>query len=66
MTAAFALIAGIAVFAQTPATKPDVIYVPTPQPVVDAMLDLAQVKATDVVYDLGSGDGRIVITAAKK
>ena len=46
--------------------KPDVIYVPTPQPVVEAMLELAQVKATDVVYDLGSGDGRIVITAAKK
>jgi SAM-dependent methyltransferase len=46
--------------------KPDVIYVPTPQPVVEAMLELAQVKRTDVVYDLGSGDGRIVITAAKK
>jgi SAM-dependent methyltransferase len=46
--------------------KPDVIYVPTPQPVVEAMLELAQVKRTDVVYDLGSGDGRIVITAAKR
>jgi SAM-dependent methyltransferase len=46
--------------------QPDVIYVPTPQPVVDAMLDLAQVKRGDVVYDLGSGDGRIVIAAAKK
>jgi cyclopropane fatty-acyl-phospholipid synthase-like methyltransferase len=46
--------------------KPDVLFVPTPQPVVDAMLELAQVKAADVVYDLGSGDGRIVITAAKK
>jgi SAM-dependent methyltransferase len=54
-------------FAQTAArSTPDVIYVPTPQPVVDAMLELAQVKRTDVVYDLGSGDGRIVITAAKK
>src|SRR4026207_1378636 len=41
-------------------------YVPTPQEVVDRMLDLAQVKAGDVVYDLGSGDGRIVVTAAKK
>jgi len=50
----------------TPQAKPDVIYVPTPQPVVDAMLELARVKRTDVVYDLGSGDGRIVITAAKK
>jgi tRNA G37 N-methylase Trm5 len=41
-------------------------YVPTPQEVVDRMLELAQVKKGDVVYDLGSGDGRIVITAAKK
>jgi SAM-dependent methyltransferase len=41
-------------------------YVPTPQDIVDAMLGLAQVKKDDVVYDLGSGDGRIVITAAKK
>src|SRR6187402_2949901 len=46
--------------------EPDVIYVPTPQAVVDAMLDVAKVTAADVVYDLGSGDGRIVITAAKK
>jgi protein-L-isoaspartate O-methyltransferase len=53
-------------FAQTTKVKPDVIYVPTPQPVVDAMLELAQVKHSDVVYDLGSGDGRIVITAARK
>ena len=45
---------------------PDVIYVPTPQEVVDAMLKLAEVKSTDVVYDLGSGDGRIPITAAQK
>ena len=44
----------------------DVIYVPTPQEVVDAMLKLAEVKASDVVYDLGSGDGRIPITAAQK
>ncbi len=41
-------------------------YVPTPQGVVDRMLELAQVKSGDVVYDLGSGDGRIVITAARK
>jgi SAM-dependent methyltransferase len=46
--------------------KPDVVYVPTPQPVVDAMLDLADVSQSDVVYDLGSGDGRIVITAATR
>jgi SAM-dependent methyltransferase len=46
--------------------KPDVIYFPTPQDVVEKMLEVAKVKKTDLVYDLGSGDGRIVITAAKK
>jgi tRNA G37 N-methylase Trm5 len=45
---------------------PDVIYVPTPQEAVDQMLEMADVKKTDVVYDLGCGDGRIVVTAAKK
>jgi len=44
----------------------DVPYVPTPQAVVDRMLSLAQVKRGETVYDLGSGDGRIVVTAAKK
>ena len=41
-------------------------YVPTPQDIVDKMLELAKVTSDDVVYDLGSGDGRIVITAAQK
>jgi predicted RNA methylase len=50
---------------QTPLRTPDVIFVPTPQEVVDAMLRLAKVTKNDVVYDLGSGDGRIPITAAK-
>jgi hypothetical protein len=45
---------------------PDVIYVPTPQEVVEEMLRVADVKKGDVLYDLGSGDGRIPITAAKK
>ncbi len=45
---------------------PDVIYVPTPQSVVEAMLKLADVKPGDVVWDLGSGDGRIPITAVQK
>jgi ribosomal protein L11 methylase PrmA len=39
--------------------------VPTPQPVVEAMLKLAEVKKGDILYDLGSGDGRLVVTAAK-
>ena len=46
--------------------QPGVRYVPSPQSVVDAMLELAQVTAADVVYDLGSGDGRIPITAAQR
>jgi hypothetical protein len=44
----------------------DTPYVPTPQVVVDKMLDLAQVKGSDMLIDLGSGDGRMVITAAQK
>jgi len=44
----------------------DVVWVPTPQALVDKMLDMAKVTKTDVVYDLGSGDGRTVITAAKR
>jgi uncharacterized protein (TIGR03000 family) len=46
--------------------EPDVIFVATPQEVVDKMLEMAAVKKDDVVYDLGCGDGRIVVTAAKK
>ena len=60
-TAACGLSAGSAV--QRPTLAP---YVPTPQDVVDRMLEVAQVTSRDVLYDLGSGDGRIVITAAKK
>jgi SAM-dependent methyltransferase len=45
---------------------PDAPYVPTPQPIVEAMLELARVGPGDVVYDLGSGDGRIPITAAER
>ena len=51
---------------QTQDNGPDVIYVPTPQVVVDEMLALAKVNGEDIIYDLGSGDGRIPITAAKK
>jgi ribosomal protein L11 methylase PrmA len=49
--------------AQRPTLAP---YIPTPQDVVDRMLVLAEVTSKDTVYDLGSGDGRVVITAAKK
>jgi SAM-dependent methyltransferase len=50
----------------TPRHAPDVVFVPTPPAVVEAMLQLAEVTDKDVVYDLGSGDGRIVIAAAKR
>jgi precorrin-6B methylase 2 len=46
--------------------EPDVIFVPTPHEVVEKMLELAKVTKKDVVYDLGCGDGRIVVAAAKK
>lgn len=53
--------------AQTaPSREPDVIFVPTPPEVVDAMLAMAGVRDGDVLYDLGSGDGRIPIAAARK
>jgi precorrin-6B methylase 2 len=63
-----AMSCGIGLRAQqaAPARSPDVPYVPTPQPVVEAMLKLADIKKGDILYDLGSGDGRIVITAAKQ
>jgi len=44
----------------------DVVYEPTPRGVVETMLDLAQVRGGDVVYDLGCGDGRIVVAAARR
>ncbi len=62
-TAAIAAAAGC----EPAATRaPDVRFEPTPQHIVAEMLELAQVGATDVVFDLGCGDGRIVVTAAKE
>ena len=52
--------------AQTAVRAPDVPYVPTPHKVVDSMLRMAKVGKSDVLYDLGSGDGRIPIAAARK
>lgn len=51
---------------QAQTRTPDVVFVPTPPQVVDAMLEMAEVRDGDVLYDLGSGDGRIPIAAAKK
>lgn len=50
----------------TASQRPDVVYVPTPQRLVDYMLELAEVQPGDVLYDLGCGDGRIVVTAAQR
>jgi Methyltransferase domain len=51
---------------QTGQEGKDVVWVPTPQPLVNKMLEMANLTANDVLYDLGSGDGRTVITAAKR
>jgi precorrin-6B methylase 2 len=75
LSASILLVAAFSAAAQTaaqpaPAQKelraPDVVFVPTPQEVVEAMLKVAKVGKGDVLYDLGSGDGRIPITAAQK
>ena len=68
------LISAIALFGSASATAqstttnktPDVVYVPTPHSTVEKMLELAEIKPGDVVYDLGCGDGRILVAAAKK
>lgn len=63
---AVALIAPVTAQQAGTLRQPDVIFVPTPAEVVDAMLKLANVSGKDVVYDLGCGDGIIVATAAQK
>jgi hypothetical protein len=67
------VLVGSAAFGQTPEYQPqigqdgkDVIWVPTSQPLLERMLTMAQVGPGDVLFDLGSGDGRIVIAAAKR
>ena len=69
-------VTGVGLLAQVATQKPfepysgqpgkDVVWVPTPQVLVDKMLDMAKVTAQDTLYDLGSGDGRTVISAAKR
>jgi tRNA G37 N-methylase Trm5 len=49
-----------------PAREPDVIYVPTPNDVIEKMFELADIRSGEIVYDLGCGDGRIPVTASKK
>lgn len=64
---ALTLVAAAAVAQPFKGTKQPVVrYVPSPDSVVDAMLELAHVTAGDIVFDLGSGDGRIPIAAAKR
>jgi SAM-dependent methyltransferase len=66
---AVVMVAGCAIASaqsSKPLREPDVIFVPTPQEVVEGMLELAKVGPHDIVYDLGCGDGRTVITAVKK
>lgn len=71
--AMFSTLAGLALLVSVPASAadkssktPDVVYVGTPHDVVAKMLEIAKVKKDDVVYDLGCGDARIVVAAAKK
>lgn len=66
LVALAALGCGAAFWVLTEYHAPDVPFVTTPPDVVDAMLELAEVTRDDVVYDLGCGDGRIVVTAARK
>jgi len=59
-------VTALALCASAQAKAPDAPFVPTPMPVVERMLELARVSKDDVVFDLGSGDGRVVITAAHR
>ncbi len=65
MRLTIAAVAALAI-SQLPARTPDIHFTPTRHNIADAMLALAQVTTSDVVYDLGSGDGRIPIIAAQK
>jgi SAM-dependent methyltransferase len=63
---AFAVAACAQMSVRWPSRTPDAIYVPTDEDIVKVMLDIAQVTKDDILYDLGSGDGRIPIAAAKR
>ena len=66
MPAGAALVAALALLLQRPTRTPDIHFTPTRHHIADSMLKLAGVGPNDVVYDLGSGDGRIPIIAAQK
>jgi len=66
IAAVFVALSSAVLAAQQPKRTPDIHFVPTPDEVVEGMLQLADVGQNDVVYDLGSGDGRIPITAARR
>ena len=66
VSAAHATDAGASAAVDLDSQVPDIEYVPTPQNVVDKLLDAAKIQKSDVLYDLGCGDGRIVINAAKR
>ena len=68
VTSALSLVlwTALLVLQDRPSRAPDVFYVPTPPAVVEAMLKMASVSSSDVVYDLGCGDGRIPVTAARE
>jgi SAM-dependent methyltransferase len=66
VSAVLTMIVAAAPQSAAPERYPDVPYVPSPEEVVDHMLQLANVHEGDIVYDLGCGDGRIVVAAAKK
>lgn len=61
-----ALLAAVLLALVSCGPRVDIHYIPTPEPVVEAMLEMAEIGEGDVLYDLGSGDGRIPITAAKR
>lgn len=64
--AVFAMMLGASALTQKRERRPDAPFVPSTVKLTEAMLELAKVTKDDLVYDLGSGDGRLVITAAKK
>jgi SAM-dependent methyltransferase len=66
MRSSLALAVALSLSSPAATRPPDVPFEPTPPEIVDTMLDLAGVKAGDVVYDLGCGDGRIVVRAAER